>query len=110
MIFLVVSKLKQLRTLKVTAITAIQAFRKNNIEILNNSLSKESQIEDLEVTFIHEPDQKSATTQIKFPKVLKKLKSLTLNGIWHKDFAEVLFDMASQKRIRRLALSFVPDL
>jgi len=41
-------------------------------------------------------------TPIKFPKVLKKLKSLTLNGIWHKDFAEVLFDMASQKRIKRL--------
>jgi len=41
---------------------------------------------------------------------LKKLKSLTLNGIWHKDFAEVLFDMASQKRIKRLSLGFVPDL
>lgn len=107
MIFIVVGKLKALKKLR---ITAISAFRKTNIDILNSSLSKESPLEELEVNFVHETDQKSSLTQIKFPKYLKRLKSLTLNGIWHKDFAEILFDMASQKRIKKLCLGFVPDI
>jgi hypothetical protein len=49
-------------------------------------------------------------TAIKFPKYLKKLKSLKLHGIWHKDFTETLFDMASQRRLRTLSLTFVSDL
>jgi hypothetical protein len=53
MVFNQVSRLKQLRTLKISAISAV---RKTNIEILNNSLSKESPIEELEVNFVHEPD------------------------------------------------------
>lgn len=53
MVFNQVSRLKQLRTLKISAISAV---RKINIEILNNSLSKESPIEELEVNFVHEPD------------------------------------------------------
>lgn len=53
MVFNQVSRLKQLRTLKISAISAV---RKTNIEILNNSLSKESLIEELEVNFVHEPD------------------------------------------------------
>jgi len=54
------------------------------------------------VNFAHLADQKSSLTAVKFPKYLKKLQSLTLNGIWHKDFTEMLFDMASQKRIKKL--------
>ena len=92
MIFIVIGKLKSLKKLR---ITAISAFRKTNIEIINSSLSKESPLEELEVTFVHEQDPKSSLTQIKFPKYLKRLRSLTLNGIWHKEFAEVMFDMAS---------------
>lgn len=107
MVFIVLGKLKALKKLK---ITALHALKKTNIEILNGSLSKDSSIEELEVTFVHEVDQKSSLTQIKFPKYLKKLRALTLNGIWQKDFAEVLFDMASQKRIQKLCLGFIPDI
>ena len=107
MIFIVLGKLRALKKLK---ITALHALKKTNIEILNSSLSKDSSIEELEVTFVHEVDQKSSLTQIKFPKYLKKLRALTLNGIWQKDFAEVLFDMASQKRIQKLCLGFIPDI
>lgn len=70
MIFIVLGKLRALKKLK---ITALHALKKTNIEILNGSLSKDSSIEELEVTFVHEVDQKSSLTQIKFPKYLKKL-------------------------------------
>jgi len=53
MVFMVISKLKQIKNLRISAISAI---RKTNIEILNNSLNKESPLEDLEVNFVHEPD------------------------------------------------------
>jgi hypothetical protein len=59
MIFMVLGKLKLIKKLRITAISAL---RKTNIEILNNSLLKESPIEDLEVNFTHEPDQKSSLT------------------------------------------------
>lgn len=49
-------------------------------------------------------------TAIKFPKYLKTLRSLSLLGIWHKDFTETLFDMASQKRLKKLSLNFVNEL
>lgn len=92
MIFMVLNKLKNLKKLKVASISAA---KKTNIEILNSTFGKDCPIEDLEVNFVHEPDQKSSMTDIKFPKYLKKLKSLKINGVWHKDFTETLFDMAS---------------
>ena len=53
MIFMVLSKLKNLKKFK---IASISATRKTNIEILNNTFGKECLIEDLEVNFVHEPD------------------------------------------------------
>jgi len=32
-----------------------------------------------------------------------------MNGIWHKDFTETMFDMASQRRLQKLSMGFVPD-
>ena len=40
----------------------------------------------------------------------KKLKRLKLSNVWHRDFTESLFDMASQRRLKVLDLQFVPDV
>ena len=101
MVFSVLGKLQHLKRLKVTQIAATCT---TNIEILNNTLGRQSQIEDLEVNFTHDKDEPGSLTAIKFPKYLKKLKCLTLTNIWHKDFTETLFDMASQKRLNSLNL------
>jgi hypothetical protein len=53
---------------------------------------------------------KGSPTPIKFPKYLKKVTDLTLHGIWHKDFTETMFDMANQRRLKQLNLSFVKDV
>ena len=71
---------------------------------MNNSLGRQSQVEDLEVNFTYEKDEPGSKTAIKFPKYLKKLKSLTLTNVWHKDFTETLFDMAAAKRLKSLNL------
>ena len=62
------------------------------------------------MNFTHDKDDPGSLTAIKFPKYLKKLKSLTLTNIWHRDFTETLFDMASQRRLKSLNLQFIPDL
>ena len=41
------------------------------------------------------PADKGSKTAIKFPKYMKKLQKLHLKNIWHRDFTETLFDMAS---------------
>ena len=50
MVFTVIGKLQNLKRLKVSDIAASCTM---NIEILNNSLNRVSQIEDLEVNFTH---------------------------------------------------------
>ena len=92
---MVFSVLSLLRNLKKLNVSQIQAHQQTNIEILNNNLSKSCQIEDLHINFKHSPTEKSSLTPIKFPKYLKKLKAMTLENVWHKEFAETLFDMAS---------------
>lgn len=92
MVFSVIGQLKNLKKLKVTEVAATCTM---NIEILNNSLGRQSQIEDLEVQFSHKPGEKGTTTAIKFHKYLKKLRRLRLTNVWHRDFSESLFDMAS---------------
>lgn len=77
---------------------------------MNNTLNKQCQIEDLHISFKHQQGEKSSLTPIKFPKYLKKLKAMTLENVWHKEFTETLFDMASQKRLKKLSLSFVGGL
>jgi len=59
---------------------------------------------------VHKPSEKAAITAIKFHKYLKKLKRLKLTNIWHRDFTESLFDMASQRHLRILDLKFLPDV
>ena len=92
MVFTIIGKLQNLKKLKVTDIAVNSTI---NIEILNNSLGRQSQIEDLEVQFTHRPNEKGSITAIKFHKYLKKLKRLKLTNVWHRDFTESLFDMAS---------------
>ena len=101
MVFTILGKLQNLKKLKVTQIASNCT---TNIEILNNSLGRQSQVEDLEVNFMHDKDEPGSKTAIKFPKYLKRLKSLTLTGIWHKDFTETLFDMAAARRLKTLNL------
>jgi len=73
----------------------LNASSKTNIDILNNALTRNSPLEQVTISFIIDQKRGGSTTSIKFPKYLKMLKSLTLHGIWHKDFTETLFDMAS---------------
>ena len=92
MVFTIIGKLKNLKKLKVTDVAANCTM---NIEVLNNSLGRQSQIEDLEVQFTHKVAEKGCSTAIKFHKYLKKLQRLRLTNVWHRDFTESLFDMAS---------------
>lgn len=96
MVFGVLGKLKNLQKLK---IAGIETSNSNMIQILNESLGRQSQIVDLEVLFESKSDVEGSSTAIKFPKYLKKLKSLKLTNIWHKEFTETLFDLASQRRL-----------
>ena len=107
MVFTIIGKLKNLKKLKVTDVAANCAM---NIEILNNSLGRQSQIEDLEVQFTHKASEKGCISAIKFHKYLKKLKRLKLTNVWHRDFTESLFDMASQRHLKTLDLQFVPEV
>lgn len=107
MVFTTIGKLIKLKRLKVNDISASCTM---NIEILNNSLGRVSQIEDLEVHFTHKNAGKPSTTAIKFHKYLKKLRRLKLVNVWHRDFTESLFDMASQRHLTELDLQFVPDV
>lgn len=108
MVFTVIGKLQKLKKLKISEIAASCT---TNIEILNNSLGRVSQIEDLEVNFTHRSGgMKGSSTAIKFHKYLKKLKRLKLSNVWHRDFTESLFDMASQRHLQELDLSFVQEV
>ena len=60
--------------------------------------------------FTHKNAGKASTTAIKFHKYLKKLRRLKLTNVWHRDFTESLFDMASQRHLTELDLSFAPDV
>lgn len=102
-----IQSLKSLRSLK---IHNLNAMSNTNVEILNNCLTRHSPLEKLTIHYLTEEKPNAGMTTIKFPKYLKRLKSLTLHGVWHKDFTETLFDMASQRRLRKLSLSFVKDL
>ena len=107
MVFTIIGKLKNLKKLKVTDVAANCTM---NIEVLNNSLGRQSQIEDLEVQFTHKVAEKGCVTAIKFHKYLKKLRRLRLTNVWHRDFTESLFDMASQRELRILDLQFVNEV
>lgn len=96
MVFNVLGKLKNLQKLK---IKGIDTSNSNTISMLNDSLGRQSQLIDLEVLFESKKDQEGSNVAIKFPKYLKKLKSLKLTNIWHKEFTETLFDLASQRRL-----------
>ena len=41
---------------------------------------------------------------------MKKLTHLGLFNVWHKDFTDTLFDMANQRLMKKLCLSFVPGV
>ena len=107
MVFTIIGKLKNLKKLKVGNIAANCTM---NVEILNNSLGRQSQIEDLEVQFLHKAKERGSSTAIKFHKYLKKLKRLRLTNVWHRDFTESLFDMASQRHLKELDLQFIADV
>jgi len=57
-----------------------------------------------------DPKKSGRLPNLKFPKYLKHLQSLTLINIWDKEFTETMFDMASQRRLTSLSLSFLTDL
>lgn len=107
---MIITQVYSLKNLKSLAIVNLNASSKTNIDILNNALTRNSPLEHVAITFIVDQKRGGSTTSIKFPKYLKMLKSLTLHGIWHKDFTETLFDMASQRRLKKLSLCFVNEL
>jgi hypothetical protein len=64
------------------------------VDILNKNLTKEVMFKQLEVNFTNTTKQ-GEQYEIKFPKYLKNLRSLSLHNICDKNFTETLFDMAS---------------
>lgn len=103
---MVLSQVQSLKNLRRLIIKNLNASLKTNIDILNTGLTRQSSLTSLTIQFTV-PEKKTATsTPIKFPKYLKKLNELSLFGIWHKDFTETMFDMASQRRLKKLCLSF----
>ena len=87
--------------------------------LLNQSLTRESQIKHVDVCFDvssvgegSERERAQASVQdfeIKFPRYMKHLRSLCLWNICDKNFTETLFDMAAQSRLRSLSLSLAHE-
>lgn len=89
------------------------------VVLLNQSLNRESRIKHVDICFdasdsgeMPEMNQTLASVkdfEIKFPRYMKHLRSLSLRNICDKNFTETLFDMASQSRLRSLSLSLVHE-
>ena len=107
---MVLTQIQSLKNLKSLAILNLNAGSKTNIEILNNALTRHSPLEHLTISFLTDEKKGGCLTAIKFPKYIKKLNCLSLHGIWHKDFTETMFDMASQRKLKQLSLSFKENL
>lgn len=99
--------IKHSRKLKRLSLTV--TMKQEMIDILNKSLGKESNFKQLAITFINSSKQ-GENYEMKFPKYLKNLKSMHILNICDKHFTETLFDMASQKRLKQLHLSFITDV
>lgn len=81
-------------TRKLKKLTLTVNMKQDMIDILNKSLSKESNFKQLSITFTNS-SKSSEQYEIKFPKYLKHLKSLSMLNICDKHFTETLFDMGS---------------
>ena len=95
--------------MRVLHLSNVNASLKTNLDILNKELTRQSLLTELSVNFSfgEEDGSKGTQTAIKFPKYMKKLTHLELRNVWHKDFTDTLFDMANQRLMKKLCLSFV---
>ena len=84
--------------------TLLLNVKPSMIWILNKGLNKEISIKTLKINFAIETTEHF---ELKFPKYLKHLRSLTLNNIADKNLTDTLMDMASLSRINELTLGFV---
>ena len=88
-LFPIIRGLKKLEKLKMEVI-----WCSNILSIINRHLNKECCIKDLEINFLV-PNSDSNSLEIKFPKYMKNLQSLTLLNVQDYDLTDTMFDMAS---------------
>ena len=82
------------------------------VTLLNQNLTRESSIQNLEVNFIYANKQgtkSDANFDIRFPKYMKHLKSLSLHNIADKNFTETMFDMACQRKLKFFSFSLLNE-